>query len=490
MKDTISLVPTSAHSGEGIPDLLTLMIQMSQNFIPKRLTFVNYVQCTVLEVKVIEGLGTTIDVVLVNGILRVNDTIVLCGLNGPIVTTIRALLTPEPMKEIRVKTSYIKHQSIKGSMGIKIAADGAQKCCAGTSLMVVREDDYLPHIKAEVMADLAKVENLLQKTGRGVFVQASTLGSLEALLTFLRELDPPIPVSGFNIGPVHKKDVMQASIMLEHKREFATILAFDVKIDREARDHAKDMGVKIFEAEIIYHLFDAFTKYLEELDGARREASRDEVVFPCVLEIIPDCVFARKNPIVLGVRVKEGIVKAGTPLCFVKENVETVRVCVCVCVCVCASEFASYLCKGLRSIASVDVLALRTRGKIFIHAVRVWRPSRNLFLKRMSFESCSTFYCVYHSVPYRRTYSLSCTRAHPPHFSLLRRRIFSTTHVPCRKRKRSWSSARFSRYSARTGKSKSQRAGTKCASRLSKILSRITSRTEDTSTSRTRSTHE
>jgi translation initiation factor 5B len=51
-------------------------------------------ECTVLEVKVIEGLGTTIDVVLVNGFLHVGDTIVVAGFNGPIVTNIRALLTP------------------------------------------------------------------------------------------------------------------------------------------------------------------------------------------------------------------------------------------------------------------------------------------------------------------------------------------------------------------------------------------------------------
>jgi len=62
-----------------------------------------------LEVKVIEGLGTTIDVVLVNGLLKVGDTIVISGLNGPIVTNIRALLTPQPMKELRVKGDYVHH---------------------------------------------------------------------------------------------------------------------------------------------------------------------------------------------------------------------------------------------------------------------------------------------------------------------------------------------------------------------------------------------
>jgi len=64
----------------------------------ERLMFISELQCTVLEVKVVEGLGTTIDVVLVNGVLKEGDQIVLCGLQGPIVTNIRSLLTPHPLK--------------------------------------------------------------------------------------------------------------------------------------------------------------------------------------------------------------------------------------------------------------------------------------------------------------------------------------------------------------------------------------------------------
>jgi translation initiation factor 5B len=92
-------------------------------------------ECTVLEVKVIEGLGTTIDVTLVNGILKVQDTIVVQGLNGPIVTQIRALLTPQPMKEMRVKGEYVHHQKIKGAMGIKISAPGLEQAIAGAELI-------------------------------------------------------------------------------------------------------------------------------------------------------------------------------------------------------------------------------------------------------------------------------------------------------------------------------------------------------------------
>lgn len=99
----VSLVPTSAHTGEGVPDMLMLIIKLTQERMAERLMYISTLECTVLEVKVIEGLGTTIDVVLSNGILHEGDKIVVCGLNGAIVTQVRALLTPQPMKEMRIK---------------------------------------------------------------------------------------------------------------------------------------------------------------------------------------------------------------------------------------------------------------------------------------------------------------------------------------------------------------------------------------------------
>lgn len=110
LEDYVSLCPTSAITGEGLPDLLTYMSYQCQTRIPEQLYEKDEFECSVLEVKVIEGLGTTVDVVLKNGILKAHDTIVLNGMNGAIVTQIRALLTPQPMKEIRVKADYIHHQ--------------------------------------------------------------------------------------------------------------------------------------------------------------------------------------------------------------------------------------------------------------------------------------------------------------------------------------------------------------------------------------------
>ncbi|KAJ2812695.1 eukaryotic translation initiation factor 5B, partial [Coemansia furcata] len=82
----VSLVPTSAFSGEGIPDLLDLLVTLTQQRMTNQLMYLSELECTVLEVKVIEGLGTTIDVILSNGVLHEGDRIVVCGVDGPIVT--------------------------------------------------------------------------------------------------------------------------------------------------------------------------------------------------------------------------------------------------------------------------------------------------------------------------------------------------------------------------------------------------------------------
>ncbi|KAG1691995.1 hypothetical protein DVH05_025973 [Phytophthora capsici] len=311
---TVSLIPTSAISGEGVPDLLMMLTRLTQERMAKSLAFVDILQCTVLEVKVIEGLGTTIDTILVNGTLEEGATIVVCTLDGPVVTTIRSLLTPHPMKEIRVKGEYLHHQKMKAAMGVKICAQGLEKAVAGTQIYVVGPDDDVEELKDSVMSDLTGILDSVKATRRGVMVQASTLGALEALLEFLRTCDPPIPVSCVNIGPVHKKDVMRASVQLEHQPEFATILAFDVKVHSDATELASELGVRIFTADIIYHLFDQFTAYMDNFRMARREEFAEVAVFPCVLKILPNCVFNKKDPIILGVDVEEGILKIGTPL--------------------------------------------------------------------------------------------------------------------------------------------------------------------------------
>ncbi|KAG5221485.1 eukaryotic translation initiation factor [Salix suchowensis] len=285
----VSLVPTSAITGEGVPDMIMLLVNLTQQRMSDRLMYLSELECTVLEVKVVEGLGTTIDVVLSNGILHEGDKIVVCGLNGPIVTQIRALLTPQPLRELRIKSAYVHHKEVRAALGVKITAPDLEKAIAGSRLLVY-----------EIMSDLSTLLNNIDKSGKGVCVQASTLGSLEALLDFLNV--SKIPVSGINIGPVHKKDIMRAGTMLEKAKELAVILAFDVPKWASRSSKVADVI-----PDIIYHLFDAFTRTMLKYR-----------VWPCRLKII--AAFCKRDPIILGVDILDGSLRVGTPIAVVKVD--------------------------------------------------------------------------------------------------------------------------------------------------------------------------
>ncbi|ERE92707.1 eukaryotic translation initiation factor 5B-like protein [Cricetulus griseus] len=270
----VSLVPTSAHTGDGMGSLIYLLVELTQTMLSKRLAHCEELRAQVMEVKALPGMGTTIDVILINGRLKEGDTIIVPGVEGPIVTQIRGLLLPPPMKELRVKD--------------------------------------------ELIHELKQTLNAIKLEEKGVYVQASTLGSLEALLEFLKTSE--VPYAGINIGPVHKKDVMKASVMLEHDPQYAVILAFDVRIERDAQEMADSLGVRIFSAEIIYHLFDAFTKYRQDYKKQKQEEFKHIAVFPCKMKILPQYIFNSRDPIVIGVTVEAGQVKQGTPMCVPSKN--------------------------------------------------------------------------------------------------------------------------------------------------------------------------
>eukprot|EP00924_Labyrinthula_sp_SR-Ha-C_P010862 snap_masked-scaffold_47-processed-gene-0.9-mRNA-1 protein AED:0.00 eAED:0.00 QI:0/-1/0/1/-1/1/1/0/871 len=317
-KRVVSLVPTSAHTGEGLSDLLFLLCSLSQSLMTKRLLEKDRFECNVVEVRKIEGIGTSVDVILVNGLLKEGDEILAATMGGPVRTQVKALLTPQPMKEMRVTSGgFMRHKSVKAAMGVKIVGHGSdlENAVAGTQIYLVGKKEKNRDIKEKerkVMESVNSIVKSINTSSAGVSVQASTLGSLEALIDFLRSMK--IPISSVNIGPIHKKDVMKASSMLEQKPEYAIILAFNVKVTKNAKEMAAETGVKIFTAEIIYHLFDQFTAYMEDIKQMKKEKTKDLAVFPCILEIIKENVFMKKSPLVFGVDVKEGILKTGTPI--------------------------------------------------------------------------------------------------------------------------------------------------------------------------------
>ncbi|KAI6188617.1 Eukaryotic translation initiation factor 5B [Aphelenchoides besseyi] len=324
-KEYISVVPTSAYHGDGIGNLMAHIVEQSQTSLAKKLAFCEELDCTVMEVRPITGLGTTIDVILVNGYLRRNDYIILSGTKGPIVRLVRDLLMPAPLKEIRVKNEYEAYKEIRGAQGVKIVAKELEHAVAGLPLYATSNIDEVKVFEEDAKRQLEQALTSIKTKPEGVYVQASTLGSLEALLEFLKT--QKIPVSNVNIGPVHKKDVQKSAVMLETNPEyvhfynyqfqlfrFACILAFDVPVDRDAQQFADREGVRVFQADIIYHLERDFLAYREELKMKRRRENEHLAIFPCRLRILPQHIFNARNPIVLGVSVEAGKLKKGTPI--------------------------------------------------------------------------------------------------------------------------------------------------------------------------------
>ncbi|WP_075937188.1 translation initiation factor IF-2 [Halosegnis longus] len=303
-RSNIGVVPVSAMTGEGIPDLLTVMMGLSQRYLKEDMSIdvTGPGAGTVLEVKDEQGFGTTVDIVLYDGTVTGDDTIVVGGKNGPIVTDVRALLHPRPLAEIRTEKHFEKVDSVSAATGIKIAAPDLDDAMAGAPVRVVRDRD-VDDVIAEVEAELSDLS--VETEENGVVVKADTLGSLEAIANTLAEEE--IPIVRAEVGDVAPRDVAVASTADEETNE--VILAFNVDVLPDAEEQATQDGVRIFEDDVIYQLIEEYEAFVTEIEEAQQEQVLDKIARPCRFQILNDHTFRQSNPAVVGVEVLAGTLK-------------------------------------------------------------------------------------------------------------------------------------------------------------------------------------
>jgi translation initiation factor 5B len=261
----------------------------------------------VLEVKEERGFGTTLDVVLYDGTVRTDDTIVVGAADEPIVTDVRALLQPRPLAEIRTEKRFEKVDSATAAAGVKIAAPNLGRALAGAPVRVVR-DRTVGDVIEEVRAELADLE--VETAENGVVVKADTLGSLEAIANALEEAD--IPIVRAEVGEVASRDVAVASTADSRTNE--VILAFNVDVRADARQEAEDRGVRIFEDDVIYQLVEEYEGFVEEIERAQQETVLQNIRRPCRFRILEDHVFRQSDPAVVGVEVMTGALRRNVPV--------------------------------------------------------------------------------------------------------------------------------------------------------------------------------
>lgn len=301
---TIAIVPTSAKTGEGITELLAVLIGLTQQYLANRLqTTSGPAKGTVLEVKEEPGLGLTVNAIIYDGTLRKDDLIVIGGREKPIVTRVRAILVPKPLDEIRdPRDKFTAVESVSAAAGVKIAAPDLEGALAGAPLYAVPEGE--PPSKYEKLV-AEEIEHIRIATDvNGVILKADTLGSLEAIAEHLRRNNVPIRMA--DVGDISKRDVTEAAVVKEHEPLYGVILAFNVKVLPDAEEEAQNKGVKIFQEKIIYHLIDNYLTWLKSQREAQAEQEFASLIKPAKIRILEGYVFRRAKPAIVGVEVLAG----------------------------------------------------------------------------------------------------------------------------------------------------------------------------------------
>jgi translation initiation factor 5B len=297
----IGVVPLSALTSEGVPDLLAVLMGLSQRYMKEEMAVdvAGPGAGTVLEVKDERGFGATIDVVLYDGTVREGDEIVVGGVEGPIVTEVRALLQPRDLAEIRTEKRFDRVEAVEAASGIKIAAPDLDDALAGAPVRVVGDREREAVVQ-DVQEELAEIQ--VATTDEGVVVKADTLGSLEAIAGTLREEE--IPIMRAEVGDIAPRDVAVASTANEDKHE--AILGFNVDMLSNAQDELEETEVRLFSDDVIYQLIEEYEAFVEQRQQAQQETVLEKIVRPCRFRILDDHVFRQNDPAVVGVEILAG----------------------------------------------------------------------------------------------------------------------------------------------------------------------------------------
>lgn len=304
----IGIIPISAKTGEGIPDLLMILVGLAQRFLEESLKFTvtGPGVGTILEVKEDRGLGYTIDTILYDGVIKTGDTVVIGGKDGLIVTKIRALLKPKPNREIRIEEKFDRVPVVRAATGVKILAPDLEKVMAGSPIRVA--NDNVEEVKREIEAEIERARIVCDETG--VMVKADTLGSLEAIVNELRSAS--IPIAMAEVGDISKRDIVNAETLNDPMHR--VILGFNVEMLPDAKDSLITSEIKVFNKDVIYHLIDDFKKWETEQKAIMERKKFEAITRPGKIKYLPNCTFRQSKPAVIGVQVMGGCIKPGVTL--------------------------------------------------------------------------------------------------------------------------------------------------------------------------------
>jgi translation initiation factor 5B len=299
----IAIIPTSAVTGEGIAELFLVLASLTEQYLKTQLELhLESGKGVVLEVKKEIGLGTTLDVILFDGIIQQDSQIILAGKNGVLSRKVRALLQPKELDEIRdPRNKFANVEEAVAAIGVKIVAPELEDAIAGSSLYVVTPDEEEKAIR-KIEEELASI--LVETDDAGVIVKADALGSLEALVNFLR--DSNIQIRFAAVGDVTKKDIYQASLAKEKDKTFGIILSFRTSVFEDAQEEASRLQIPIIESDIIYRLSEEYQEHQYRIQQELELEALKDIIRPSKIRIL-SFIFRQCKPCIVGAEVVSGV---------------------------------------------------------------------------------------------------------------------------------------------------------------------------------------
>ena len=310
-KKEIAIVPVSAKTGIGIPELFAVLVGLTQQYLKEKLNQEEKSnRGIILEVNDEVGLGPTANMILIDGQMRKEDSIIAAKRDSVIVTKPKALLLPKPLDEMRDPRDKFKPvEYIQAAAGVKIASPDLDGVLPGSTLYAVSDDAEIEHFKKIIEDEMQSV--FISTETNGVILKCDAIGSLEAITEMLRRQQ--IPISKADIGPVTRRDIIESMAIKENDRHLGVILAFNVKVLQDAETEADNSHIKVFTDKIIYSLIDTYTQWVDD-DKADEENSVFKELTPISkFTFLKGFVFRNNNPAVFGIRVDVGQLRQKIP---------------------------------------------------------------------------------------------------------------------------------------------------------------------------------
>ena len=310
-KTELAIVPISARSGVGIPELLAVLVGLTQQYLQNRLNQKEKEpRGIVLEVNDEVGLGQTANIILIDGSIKKGDSIVVAKRDSVIVTKPKAVLLPKPLDEMRDPRDKFKPvERVDAAAGLKIASPELEGVLPGSTLYVASTPAEVEKFTQLIESEMKSV--FIDTETNGITLKCDTIGSLEAIVEMLRRSQ--VPVAKADIGPVNRRDIMEAKAIKEKNRHLGVVLAFNVKILPDAKEESEDSHIRIFEDKVIYSLIDNYNTWVEEDTAHEEDAIFAEFTPISKFTFLKGYVFRNNNPAVFGIRVDVGTLRQKIP---------------------------------------------------------------------------------------------------------------------------------------------------------------------------------